>query len=163
MKRVLGILLGALLLVGVACEENRPQATTVPSGTKPISTTVITATPAEIIVPPTLSPAEDVRAKLLESFEDKNVYGDILIKTTSQFQLAYIAKDDYFAISLLSVPLSEARKAAEQYLLQRSGNNLEGLCSLTFKVDIGAPLYVIQETGETVEHPHVLDICPVGK
>jgi len=107
--------------------------------------------------PPTPPTAEEVKAKLLASPEQVDAFGDKLIKTTGQYQLAYIAKDDYFVVSLLSTPLSEARKAAEEELLQRSGNNLEVLCKLTF--DIGAPLYVIQETGETVENSHALNIC----
>jgi len=106
--------------------------------------------------PPTPT-AEEVKAQLLASPEQENTYGDKLIKTAAQYQLAYIAKDDYFVLLLLSTPLSEARKAAEEELLQRSGNNLTALC--TFKVDIGAPMYVIQETGETVENPHALNIC----
>jgi hypothetical protein len=109
----------------------------------------------------TPAPAELAKNRILANAEQEDVYGDKLLPSTSQYQLSYIDKDDYFVVLLLSTPLSEARKAAEEALLQMSDNNLEGLCAL--QVDIGAPMYVQRTTEEVVEHPHVLDLCILGK
>lgn len=107
--------------------------------------------------PPVIPTAEDAKMLILASAGGEDTYGDMTIESTSQYQVTYIAKDDYFILLLLSTPLSEARKAAEEELLERSGGNLAALCDLT--VDVGAPMYVMAETEETIENPHSLNIC----
>jgi len=112
------------------------------------------SSPAPPAPPPT---AAAVKTQVLSSPEQENAYGDKLLQTTPKYAITYIAEDDFILVTLLSSPISEARKAAEEELLQKSGNNLEGLCAL--KVDVAAPIDVVRDTGEIVENPNKLNIC----
>lgn len=113
------------------------------------------------ILRPSLEKIAEVKEEILKSPEEENLQEDKLLETNGEYQIVYIEKDDLFLLTLHSLPLDEARAAAEQALLEKSGGNLKVVCELN--VQIGAPRWVRCPSEDicvqNVDNPTSLDIC----
>ncbi len=78
----------------------------------------------------------------------KNNQGDSLFVNTSDYQIAYIPKDNLFMISILGSPFTEVQKRAETNFLRELGIEKEKACQL--KVSITTPYFANPaESGKT--------------
>lgn len=160
MKKIFSgaLLIFITVLFGVVCGESQPQ--TSGSATTPISAEFPPRIASSVVSTPSIL-SEDVRAEILANPERESPYGDKVLESAEDYQIVYIAKDDLFLLSLRSLPLSEARAAAEQALLIRARNNLSAVCGLNTRVSAPRGVRCPEEENcvADVENPTSLNIC----
>lgn len=63
-------------------------------------------------------------------------FGTVPVAQNAPYYIAYIAETQYFNVILNAEPLSESRKQAEQYLMNKLGLTAAEMCSLNYTLSV---------------------------